>query len=264
MSRFENQNVLITGAASGIGKLLTLKLLDKGASKLILLDKNRSELQNLSKLSNNIFTFPVDLSNYNEIIKTSKLIKKKNLSIDILINNAGIIVGKNFSEHTHEDILKTIQINSLALMHLTLEFLPIMISRGSGHIVNIASAAGFTSIPKMSVYVASKFCVVGWSESLRIELEREKSGVSVTTVTPYYIDTGMFSGVKSLIPILKPEYVVKKIISGVEKNKIFVKLPFLVKLLPIIKGILPTRVFDFLIGDGLRIYNSMNNFIGRK
>lgn len=94
-------------------------------------------------------------------------------------------------------------------MHIALELLPEMILRGSGHIVNIASAAGFVSNPKMSVYVASKFAVVGWSDSLRLEMERNKTGVHVSTVTPYYIDTGMFAGVKTLIPILKPEYAAK-------------------------------------------------------
>ena len=156
------------------------------------------------------------------------------------------------------------EINSLALMHLTLEFLPEMISRGSGHVVNVASAAGFTANPKMSVYVASKFAVVGWSESLRIEMEELKTGVHVTTVTPYYIDTGMFAGVQSLIPILKQDYVVKKIICGIERNKIFVKIPFLIKLLPLIKGVLPTRVFDVVVGKWLGIYKSMSKFTGRK
>lgn len=267
MCRLYNQNILITGAANGIGKLLAEKSVEKGCNKLILIDIDKQKLdvfaKSLKDKNSNIFTFKIDLSKKSEIVKISKQIKNKIGSIDILINNAGIIVGKNFVDHSHFEIQKTMEINSNALMHLTLEFLPAMISRGNGHIVNISSAAGFSSVPKMSVYVASKFAVVGWSESLRLEMERENTGIHVTTVAPYYINTGMFAGVKSLIPILNQNYVANKIICGIEKNKIFVKLPFLVKIQGIIKGLLPTRVFDFVVGDLLGVYKTMNKFTGR-
>lgn len=268
MCKLYNKNILITGAASGIGKLLAEISIEKGCNKLILLDLDKYNLDLTAKAlkvkNKNIFTFKIDLSKKNEIVKISKQIKNKIGNIDILINNAGIVVGKKFVEHSHAEIQKTIEINSNALMHLTLEFLPEMISRGCGHIVNISSAAGFSAMPKMSVYVASKHAVVGWSESLRIEMEKGKTGVHITTVTPYYINTGMFAGVKSLIPLLDQNYVVNKIISGIEKNKIFVKLPFLVKIQNLIKGLLPTRIYDFIVGDLLRVYSTMDNFIGRK
>jgi short-subunit dehydrogenase len=120
------------------------------------------------------------------------------------------------------------------------------------------------SNPKMSVYAASKWAVIGWSESVRLEQSKLKSGVKVTTVTPSYIDTGMFSGVKmnALIPILKPETAAKKIITGIEKNKIFVRMPAMVSLIPFLKGIVPVKVFD-TVASWLGVYDSMNDFKGR-
>ena len=149
-------------------------------------------------------------------------------------------------------------------MQITRAFLPAMIAQKSGHIVNIASAAGMMANPNMSVYVGSKWAVLGWSESLRIELESLKQDLHVTTVTPGYIDTGMFDGVKSplLLPLLKPKVIVDAIIKGVEKNKLFVRKPFMVSSLTFVKGILPTRAFDWFVGTVLGVYKSMDDFKG--
>jgi hypothetical protein len=149
-------------------------------------------------------------------------------------------------------------------MHIAKEFLPNMLSQQSGHIVNIASAAGMVSNPKMSVYVASKFAVVGWSDSLRLEMEEANTNVKITTVTPFYISTGMFDGVKSrFIPIVKPEVATRKIISGIENDNIYVRMPGIVYWVPFIKGLLPTRIFDLVVGKWLGMQSSMKEFKGR-
>ena len=198
------------------------------------------------------------------VIATAARVKKEAGKIDILINNAGIVVGKSFNEHSHSDIDRTMIINSSALMHISKEFLPDMIAAKSGHIVNIASAAGLVSNPKMSVYVASKWAVIGWSDSLRLEMENEHTNVKVTTVTPYYINTGMFDGVTSnVIPIVDPNIAAEKIIRGIEKDTLFVRMPGIVYTLPFIKGILPTRWFDLIVGKWMGVYKSMNDFKGR-
>ena len=182
-----------------------------------------------------------------------------------MINNAGVVVGKYFHEHTHADIDFSMNINTSALMHIALEFLNDMIEKGEGHIVNIASAAGMVSNPKMSIYCASKWAAIGWSDSLRLELESIAKGVKVTTVTPYYISTGMFDGVKSrIIPIVKPETAANKIVKAIRKNRIFIRMPWLVYFLPLIKGILPVRWFDFIIGKGFGVYKTMDEFKGHQ
>ena len=269
MSEIKNKIALITGAASGIGKLMSKLLLQKGLHTLVIWDVNENLLQTtvaeFKEQGFNVIPYVVDVMNTESVIATALKVKNEVGKIDILINNAGIVVGKSFNEHSHNDIDRTMMINSNALMHITKEFLPDMIADKSGHIVNIASAAGLVSNPKMSVYVASKWAVIGWSDSLRLEMENENTNVRVTTVTPYYINTGMFDGVTSnVIPIVDPNIAAEKIIRGIEKNKLFVRMPGIVYTLPFVKGILPVRWFDLIVGKWMGVYKSMNDFKGRK
>lgn len=269
MSSFKGKNVLITGGASGIGRLMGEYALKEGAATLIIWDRNQELLQitseALQKQGYKVEGFVVDVSNTEQVIRTFAETRSRVGHVDILFNNAGIIVGKPFHEHTHAEIDKTMSINSSALMHLTKEALPHMIEKGSGHIINIASAAGLVSNPNMSVYCGSKWAVIGWSDSVRLELLKLAPGVKVTTVVPYYINTGMFAGVRSpVIPILNPEPVAKAIINGVKKDKAFVRLPGIINILPFVKGILPLKWFDIVVGKWFGIYKSMDHFTGRK
>jgi len=87
----------------------------------------------------------------------------------------------------------------------------------------------------------------------------------VTTVMPYYIDTGMFAGVSSpLIPILKPDHVADAIVAAVRAERIFLRLPWAINLVPPLRAILPVRWFDKLVGDWLGVYRSMDRFTGRR
>lgn len=268
MTVIKDKTILITGGASGIGKLAGKKCLEKGALKLVIWDINPEFLEQTAtefrQQGYEVLPYQIDVSDTGSVIKTAQKVKAEAGVVDIIINNAGVVVGKEFKDHSHEDIDFTMKINTAALMHVTLEFLPGMLLNGSGHIVNIASAAGLLANPKMSVYVASKWGVTGWSESLRIELEKTGSGVKVTTVNPGYIDTGMFAGVKSnfLIPIMKPETAVNRMIKSIEKNRISLRMPFLINLLPLVRGVLPHRVFDWFVGRVLGVYDSMAGFAG--
>jgi len=268
MTKIRKKRILITGGASGIGKLMGASVLNKGAVELIIWDINKEAIMDTVgefkvkgyKVSSHL----VDVSNLAQIKAATALVLQSG-AVDILINNAGIVTGKPFHTQSVQAITKTLAINVEAVMQITRAFLPAMIAQESGHIVNIASAAGMMSNPNMSVYAGSKWAVLGWSESLRIELESLKGDLHVTTVTPGYIDTGMFDGVKSplLLPLLKPKAIVDAIISGVEKNKLFVRKPFMVNTLTFVKGILPTRAFDWFVGTVLGVYKSMDEFKGR-
>lgn len=269
MSVIKGKNALITGGASGIGRLMGGFMLEKGLGTLVIWDMNPVTLQETEKsLSNqgyHVISQQVEITDLRAIQQAAEELERKNIRIDILVNNAGIVTGKYFSEHSHNEIDRTMAVNSAAPMHLAAIFLTGMLSRKSGHIVNIASAAGLVSNPKMSVYVASKWAITGWSDSLRLEMEELKTGVQITTVTPYYINTGMFDGVKSsIIPILDPVKAATKIISGIERDKIYVRMPGIVYFLPFVKGILPTRWFDVIVGKWLGVYKTMEDFRGRR
>lgn len=267
--KFENANVLITGGASGIGKIMGRMALEKGAKCFIIWDINlvgieatRKELGKYGKVKG----YVVDVSN-NEIVNVAYRKTVEDCGeIDILINCAGIITSnKTFDQQTPDEIVKTMNINTIAPMFVARAMLPDMLKRNRGHVCTIASAGGMISNPKMSVYAASKWGVIGWSDSVRIELQEMKSDVHFTTVAPYYINTGMFDGVKSrIIPILKPEYVAKRVIRAIERNKAFRGIPFGFHFIRFWQAILPTRVFDFFFGQVFGIYHTMDQFTGRK
>ncbi len=267
--KFENANVLITGGASGIGKIIGRMALEKGASCLIIWDINP---QNISATADELGKvgkvrgYIVDVSK-NELVKEGydKVVKECG-EVDILINCAGIVTGnRTFDKMSTDEMVRTIGINTLAPMFVARAMLPGMISRNRGHICNIASAGGMLSNPKMSVYAASKWGAIGWSDSVRIELKDMKSNVHITTVAPYYINTGMFDGVRSrIIPILKPEYAAKRIIRAIEKNISFCGIPFGFHFIRFWQAILPVRVFDWFFGEVFGIYHAMDDFTGRK
>ena len=271
--KIQDKTVLITGGASGIGRIMGEMALKKGAKALVIWDINQanidatiSELKAFSK----VVGYRVDVSNYEVVAKSYQQVKNEVGNVDILINCAGIITSnKTFDLCSPEEMDRTIQVNTLAPMYVARQVLPDMIARNSGHICNIASAGGMLANPKMSVYAASKWAAIGWSDSVRIELQDRKSQVRVTTIAPYYITTGMFDGVQSKVfPLLNPEKVSERIIGAIEDNK---KMLMLMKWIPqphhfirLLQGLLPMRVFDWLLGEVLGIYHTMDNFTGRK
>ncbi|MFI3280940.1 MAG: SDR family NAD(P)-dependent oxidoreductase [Rikenellaceae bacterium] len=264
MSKFNDKKVLITGGCSGIGLIMARKSLERGASRVIIWDINQKAIdavvEELSKIGA-IEGYCVDISSSEAVLNTASEVGP----IDILINNAGIVVGKSFADHSIAEIDRTININTSGAMYVTKAFLGGMITTNQGHICNIASSAGYVANPNMSVYAASKWAVVGWSDSVRIELKRSKSAVRITTIMPYFINTGMFDGVKSRIPILKPEVAAEKIIRSIEKNaKLRSIYGILYPFTRTIQGLLPLCCFDFVADKMFGIYDTMKEFKGRK
>jgi len=267
MKQFKGKRVLVTGGASGIGKIMVRLLLEQEA-KVIIWDVNQSKMEaTLSEFASkgDVVGFNVDVSKIDQIQDTAKKIQQGIGVVDVLINNAGIVAGKYFHEHTTVDILKTMEINANAPMFITKEFLKGMLDQNSGHICNIASSGGLISNPKMSVYAASKWSLIGWSDSLRIEMKQLKKNINVTTIMPYYIHTGMFDGVQSKIPILDPEIAALTIIKAIEKNKRMVTIPgYIYRLAKLGQGFMSINVFDWFAGTVLGIYKTMEHFTGHK
>jgi all-trans-retinol dehydrogenase (NAD+) len=267
MKRLNGKIVLITGGASGIGKIMTRLLLERKA-KVVIWDISQSKIDEaLSEFSGKgaVYGYKVDVSDIKQIQETAKTIKQEIGVVDVLINNAGIVVGKYFHEHSTLDISKTMEINANAPMFLAKEFLNDMLHQNSGHICNIASSGGIISNPNMSVYAASKWAVIGWSDSLRIEMKQLKKKVNVTTIMPYYINTGMFDGVKSKIRILEPEATALTIVKAIESNKKMVTIPgYIYRFTRLGQAILSINVFDWFAGSVLGIYKTMEHFTGHK
>ena len=267
MSKLKNKTILITGGASGIGKIMSRLSLERNA-KVIIWDINTESIKNtLTELSplGDVYFYVVDISALQQIEKTAEQLKNEHGEIDILINNAGIVVGKYFHEHTETEIEKTFSINSSAPMHICNQFLKNMMKENAGHICNIASSASLVSNPKMSVYAASKWAVFAWSDSLRLEMKQLQKDIKVTTILPYYINTGMFDGVQSRIPILDPEAAALTIIKAIEKNKKIITIPgWIYRFTRFGQAFMSVDVFDWFAGSVMGIYKTMNDFIGRK
>ncbi len=261
--------VVITGGASGIGKIMGRMALEKGAKAVAIWDINQANLDSVvaehSKLGT-VKGYVVDVANY-DAVKAAYAQTVSDLGeVDILINNAGVVTTNNtFDKNTKSDIERTMTINTIAPMYVALAMLPDMIARKRGHICNIASAAGLLAVPKMSVYTASKWATMGWSDSVWIELKQMKSPVRVTTFAPYFINTGMFDGVKSwFFPILDPEKTAKRVLRAIEKNTRFKGVPFAFRFARLMQGILPMGGADWIFGEIFGIYHAMDHFTGRK
>lgn len=268
--KIKGKVVLITGGASGIGRIMGRRSLEKGAEALIIWDINAENIASTCREFSTIGTVigeKVDVSSTEQIKAAYAKAKAQVGRVDLLINCAGIVTSNQYFDGlTAEEIRRTMEINALAPMNIALEMLPDMLSRNEGHICNIASAAGLLANPRMSAYAASKWAVIGWSDSLRVELKERKSNVHVTTIAPYYINTGMFDGVESrwFMPILDPENTSRKILRAVERNQTFSGIPWGFHIVRLFQGIFPSPVFDFLFGKLFGVYHTMDHFTGRK
>lgn len=266
----EKKIVLITGGAGVLGRLLAEKFIKDGAF-CILIDIDEKNLKNVSddfqkKYGNGcVDIYIADFSQKDQVLSTIDKILNKYNFIDILVNNAGIVTGKTMLDSSFEEIEKTMYVNAISHFWTIKKILPIMLQKDKGHIVTISSAAGIIGVPKLSDYCASKFAAFAIDESLRMELFKSKSKIKTTVVCPYYINTGMFKGVKTkfpfLLPILEPEKAVDKIYKGIKKGKTRVIFPFLVYFTWLLR-LFPTKLFDFT-AYFLGIHSSMDKFTGK-
>lgn len=266
-------SVLVTGAGMGMGRLYALRAAREGASTLILWDLNMGAINAVADevrtLGAKAVEQQVDLSELAAIQSAATALREEHgiTAPELLINNAGIVEGGPFWEHDSERHTRMVMnVNAMAPMYVTAEFLPAMMRRGTeAHILNIASAAGTLANPNMSVYAASKWSVIGWSDSLRLELDRSDSPIRVTTFCPSYISTGMFDGVKGplLTPIMTPEVAVDRAWRAMLAGQPIRLTPWTAKLAMALRGALPTRAWDAVAGNVFKVYNSMDHFTGR-
>jgi short-subunit dehydrogenase len=264
--------VLVTGAAMGMGRLYALRAAREGAGVVILWDVDADGLARtaaeVTALGARAVVRQVDLADRAAIADAAETCREEG-PLTLLVNNAGIVRGALFWEHRPErDIALTMEINALAPMYVTHAFLPGMMGDAGRprRILNIASAAGTVSNPRMSVYAASKWAVIGWSDSLRLELEQQGFGhLAVTTFCPSYISTGMFDGARGplLTPLMTPEDAVDRAWRATAAGRPQLIAPATAQLGKVLRGLLPVRAWDFVGGKVFGIYSTMDKFTGR-
>ncbi|HWC37979.1 MAG TPA: SDR family oxidoreductase [Acidimicrobiales bacterium] len=268
MTTLTGRTALITGGASGIGLLLGKELVRRGAG-VVLWDIDESKLQRataeLGALSGRRCSgYLCDVGDAPAVRKAADEVLADGSEVDIVVNNAGIVTGAPLLELPDESIEATFRVNVLSLYWVTKAFLPGMMERRRGHVVTIASAAGLVGVARQTDYSASKHAAVGFDESLRMELARLAPALKTTVVCPFYVDTGMFAGVRTrfprLLPILRPEAVARRIATAVEKDRRRLIMPAIVRLVPTLRS-LPPPVFDKVM-DAFGVNVSMDEFVG--
>lgn len=260
-----NKTVLVTGAGGGFGRHLVRQFRAAGA-RLILTDLNEQALRDVVDAAGDklVAAVAADLSTAEGFEAVVEICAEQSVVPDILVNNAGIAAAGRL-DHVPRDRWETlIQLNLLAPMRLCNAFLPGMVERGSGHIVNISSLAGWVGARGMSSYCASKFGLRGFGESLSADLEG--TGVCVTNVYPCFSQTPILDspqygyeqrlGVPSYL-ISDPSHVVSRAISGVRRNKLHVfpdkysRLTYyLLRFAPWLLPILDRRMHDQAVAAG--------------
>jgi len=256
----------VTGAARGMGRQLAVQGAQRGA-RIVAWDLDEPGLDDLAaELGAALASRAVvDVTDRASIAAGVDALPGGADDVDIVVNNAGVVSGARLVDLRPEQIERTFSVNVLALYWVTQAFLPSMERRRRGHVVTMASAAGLVGVAKQTDYSASKHAAVGFMESLRAELRRDRVPVATTTVCPFYIDTGMFEGARSrlpwLLPILHEPDVAARILRAVERDKPVLRLPPIVGVLPVGR-ILPVGLFDRLM-DLLGVNRSMDDFVGR-
>jgi all-trans-retinol dehydrogenase (NAD+) len=267
MTRLEGSTVLVTGAARGLGRRLSLQAARRGA-RIVAWDLDAAGLEDLAAELGDALAARavVDVTDRTSVAAGVEALPGGADDVDIVVNNAGVVSGARLVDLRPEQIERTFSVNVLALYWVTQAFLPSMLRRDRGHVVTMASAAGLVGVAKQTDYSASKHAAVGFMESLRAELRSDGAHVSTTTVCPFYIDTGMFEGARSkwpwLLPILREPDVAAKILRAIERDRAMLHLPPIVATLPVGR-MLPVRLFDRLM-DLLGVNRSMDDFVGRR
>jgi all-trans-retinol dehydrogenase (NAD+) len=269
VSEIAGRHALVTGGASGIGRLMSLDIAARGGRVTVWdihaenLDKVVAELDACGRAKSHGFI--CDVSRPERVYETAARTRAASGPVDIVINNAGVVSGRSLLDIPDAKIEATFAVNTLSLFWIAKAFLPDMIERNSGHVVTIASASGLIGVAKLSDYAASKWAAVGFDESLRAELHQKSPGVKTTVVCPFYIDTGMFRGVQSrfpfLLPILKEDEVARRVVDAVARDRARLFMPPIIYLLPPMR-LLPVAVFDW-IARFLGVNASMDEFKGR-
>lgn len=236
---FAGKRCLVTGAASGIGRVTALRLAAQGA-ELYLTDRNSDGLERTVADARALGAeVPVhrtlDVADYDQVAAFAADIHAEHSSVDVVLNIAGVSAWGTVDRLTHDQWRKMIAINLMGPIHVIEVFVPPMLAAGrGGHVVNVSSAAGLVALPWHAAYSASKFGLRGLSEVLRFDLARHRIGVSVVVpgaVKTPLVETVEIAGVDREDPrvarwvdrfsghAVSPERAADKILAGVARNR---------------------------------------------
>jgi short-subunit dehydrogenase len=244
---FRGKSAVITGASSGIGRLLALRVAQAGA-RVALVARREAALRQLAgdieKDGGQALVLPCDVAERAAVFACAEQALRAFGSVDILVNNAGYGHHRRFLDWDVDDMERMLRVNFLGALYWTKALLPQMVERRTGWLVFMASVAGKLGVPEESAYTASKFAMVGLAEALSIELE--DAGVHVLTVCPGTIDTPFFDAeaLERMPPVSKrmmipAERVVDAVIRALARGKHEVTVPRLIAAGYVVRALAP-------------------------
>ncbi|MCP4501763.1 MAG: SDR family NAD(P)-dependent oxidoreductase [Deltaproteobacteria bacterium] len=235
MKKLQGRTAVITGASSGIGRALALQLAKKGC-QLALVDVDKEGLEESERLVKELVSDALTSLHVMSVADEAAMMALPDAVIEahddvhLLINNAGVAHIGNFAESDVADFRWVLEVNLMGVLYGVKAFLPHLLARESGHIVNMSSLFGVVGVPKQSAYCTSKFAVRGFSAVLWEELQG--TSVDVTCVHPGGVNTGIVKNARAEDVEEKkqvaaafakyaqsPDKVAAKIVKAIEKNK---------------------------------------------
>lgn len=254
----KNKVVLITGASSGIGKETAIEFANLGANIILVARRKEKldELENeLKKFNVSTLVYPCDVSNKEQVKDMAKTVFEKFNSVDILVNNAGFAIYGSVKDLSINEIESQMETNYFGMMYCIKNFLPSMLEKKSGHIVNVASVAASFGLPGIASYCASKFAMLGFSEGLKHELSG--TGVGITVVSPIMVRTDFFDHpsfekMPKYSPIsLSSKTVAKAIVKAANSSRLEIIVPSVVRSAVWLKHTFP-YVINPIIGKSFK------------
>lgn len=227
MKEFKNKSVVVTGAGQGIGREIALECARRG-SKLVLNDIDKEALNTTTEdckaIGAEVIAAEADASLYGTAEKLVKTAVDNYGTVDLMVNNAGIYIIGTLWDMPARDLQWMVETNVLGVLYGMKAVLPVMKKNNSGHILNIASLAGFVAVPRLSGYHATKHAVVGASESAYMDIQAAKLDIGMTIFCPGYVQTNLHNSYdhrperfKSDDPYYESE-VFKKYLSSLERH----------------------------------------------
>ena len=233
------KTALITGASGGIGAATARALAEAGAARVLLVARRASELERVAaSIGPTATAYPVDLSISSAVDQLALRVTQEAGTPDIIVNNAGAGRWKFVDETSPEEAVQMMAVPYFAAFYVTHAFLPAMLKRNSGHIVNVSSVGSRFVWPGATAYIAARWAIRGFSEALRSDLAGTNIKVTLyesgVVQSPYWEHNAgsqeRVPGMGKLIPPLTPEAAARAIVRGIEREQKLVVVPFMMKL----------------------------------
>jgi all-trans-retinol dehydrogenase (NAD+) len=267
MAVVAGQRVLVTGGARGIGYAIAQRFAAAGC-EVVLTDVDEHAVAAAAEVLRaggaRAHGYPLDVTDAGDIAAVRDRVASEVGPLDILVNNAGTVSGGPFLDVDMAAHRRTYEVNTLGVVAVTHAFLPQLLARPHAHVVIVASASALIGVPFGTTYASSKWGALGFGESLRLELaEVGYDNVAVTTVCPSLVSSGLFAGSRPpmLTRWLTPDQLADQVVRAVSRRRPILLTPWLVRLTPPLRGILPTRTFD-AVSRVLGVTSSLSGWTG--